>query len=553
MDEQKTFPLRWLGIASVIIIVVIGFVIGGLMLLRAQNSPRAASPEISDAESQPPAPTSLPTVTATALPDRAAIALQSPTEGMEVDLGAPVQLVISASASSGVQLVNVTSNGQGIGSFRGMLQTEVEIDQAWTPSYAGTHTIVASVSSRGEASATTEPIRIRVVDRELMARHAPIWAEVEANVTEIRGLARLEPLEPTLLSRTELRQRLQDEFFYTEEDAQRDVLVLSAFDFVPADFDLYTLQRRYLGDSIAGFYDPENKEFVVVSDDDEVDALEQWIYAHEFMHALQDQHFQLDLIADTELGFEENLAIRALAEGEAELLQSHYLESGYFDDVQFAEIFNRLSRAHTPQAEYLPPVLVNQGLFPYTVGHEFASAVYRQQGWQGLDRVWQNPPQSTEQIIHPDRYFAGDAPQIVDLAPLTDTLGSEWRLIEQEVFGEFLVREYLSQRLNAADVDQAATGWGGDRYAVYRRGDSDELVMVLRSVWDSPNDRAQFVRGYASYADRVYGQDRLRQPDGGTCWQTVDVICLYDSGSDVLLVRAPTLELSSAIAATARP
>ncbi|HSM56689.1 MAG TPA: hypothetical protein VK879_11090 [Candidatus Sulfomarinibacteraceae bacterium] len=551
MDEQKTISLRWLVIALVIIIVVGGFLIGGLILLRVQSSPQPAPAQVSDAGSG--SPTSTPQPTATALPDHVSITLHSPTDDLEVDLGTPVQLVISASAGSGVHLINVTSNGQGIGSFRGMLETDVEIDQLWTPSYAGAHTIVASVSTRGGESATTEPIRIRVVDRELMARHAPIWADVEANVTEVRGLAKLEAFEPTLLSRTELRQRLQDEFFYTEEDARRDVLVLSAFDFVPANFDLYTLQRRYLGDSIAGFYDPQTKEFVVVSDDSEVDALEQWIYAHEFMHALQDQHFQLDLIADTELGFEENLAIRALAEGEAELLQSQYLELGYFDDVQFAEIFNRLSRAHTPQADYLPPVLVNQGLFPYTVGHDFARAIYRQQGWEGLNHVWQNPPRSTEQIIHPDRYFAGDVPQIVDLAPLTDTLGSEWRLIEQEVFGEFLVREYLSQRLNDSDVDQAATGWGGDRYAVYQRGDSDQLVMVLRSVWDTPNDRSQFVRGYASYADRVYGQERLRQPDGGTCWQTVDIICLYDSGSDVLIVRAPDLNMAGAVAVAARP
>ncbi|KPK10021.1 MAG: hypothetical protein AMJ56_09255, partial [Anaerolineae bacterium SG8_19] len=97
-----------------------------------------------------------------------------------------------------------------------------------------------------------------------------------------------------------------------------------------------------------------------------------------------------------------------------------------------------------------------------------------------MNVAWQNLPQSTEQIIHPDRYLAGDLPEIVALPPLTDTLGIGWTRLEEATLGEFLLREYLGQQLDETEVETAATGWGGDRYAVYWHQDNEELVMVLR-------------------------------------------------------------------------
>jgi hypothetical protein len=426
----------------------------------------------------------------------------------------------------------------------------MDIRQEWTPGYAGTHQVIAAVTNRTGETVESAPVSIQVVDRELLARNAPIWAQVEGNVTEMRGLAALEPVQPTLLSRTELRQRLQAEFFFSQEEARQEVLVLSAFDFVPRNFDLYHLSRRYLGENIGGYYDPATKEFVVVSDDDEVDALEQWIHAHEFMHALQDQHFQLDALTDTSLGYEGSMAIRALAEGEASLVQNLYVEWGYFTREELAEIFNLTSRAHYPDVDYLPPVLVNTFNFPYTTGFEFAERLYQRNGWAGLNAAWQNPPQSTEQIIHADRYLSGDTPQIVSLAPLTDTLGTGWIHLEEAVFGELYLREYLKQRLDAGEVNVAATGWGGDRFAVYWHEENDALVMVWRAAWDTAQDGNQFASAFATYADRSYGQQTQTSAEGSTCWQTVDVVCLYRPGTETLVVRAPDLETAAAVATT---
>jgi hypothetical protein len=424
----------------------------------------------------------------------------------------------------------------------------MEVSQPWTPAHAGFHHVTATLTSREGITISTEPIVIRVIDRQLLAEFAPIFAEVEQNVTEMRGLAPLKAIQPTLLSESELRQRLQAGFFYTEEDAVRDVLVLYAFDFTPRNFDLYNLTYRYLGENIAGFYNPTTEEFVIVSNDKEIDALEKLTYVHEFMHALQDQHFSLNHITDATLGYEEGMALRALAEGEATFVQEFYVEEGYLSQEDLVDAYNVLINVRPSEStDYFPPVLSNGFVFAYGYGYLFCERLFARDGWSGLNAAWQNIPQSTEQILHPERYFSGDQPQVVTLPPLADTLGQGWQQVEEAVFGEFFLREYLAQRLDEVAVEEAATGWGGDLFTLYWQEESDEIVLVLRNVWDTTVDSNEFFAGYSSYADLRFGTQRQVQPDGGTCWQSLDSICLYQVGAETLVVRAPSLEIISAV------
>jgi hypothetical protein len=525
----------------------------GMVLLAACNSAAEAPPPLAAPTLVPVAvlPTATPPPTETPLEVAATvtITITAPADGDTVDMGQPLTLVVEASAPSGVRQVTFTSNGQNVGQARGMDQTTVRVEQPWTPTYAGTHHVVATLGDREGNVVASEPLLLRVVDREMITANAPLWDAVETNVTAMRGLVKQEPIVPSILSRTELRQRLRAESFYTEEDARRDVLVYSAFDFMRRNFDLYTLTRRYMGDSLAGFYDPATKEFVVVSDDAQMNALEQWVYAHEFMHALQDQHFDLALITDTTLSFDGNMAVRALAEGEAELLQEQYIEQGYLSDDQLVEIFNLITRRRQSGGIEFPRILSTSFLFPYETGLEFTRALYDRGGWPALNQAWQNPPRSTEQILHPDRFLAGDAPQLVALAPLTGTLGASYELLETDVFGEFLLREYLGQQLSAGDVDVAATGWGGDSFAVYWNDDTQSQVMLLRTVWDSAADAGEFATAYAAYATRLFATTAQIDTPTGICWQATDVLCLFLRAPETLVVRAPDVATAQAVAA----
>ncbi|MCP4428849.1 MAG: hypothetical protein GY803_30555, partial [Chloroflexi bacterium] len=385
----------------------------------------------------------------------------TPEEGTMVSPGESVDVWVAAYDPAGLTAVNLTLDDE-THSFDPKDEPFFAHRQSWQLAQ-GEHTVsLMVVNSGGEAGAPVS-VAVQAVDFDLL--NAEIRSEVEANVVELTGLSPLEPIEPTLLTRDELGARLEADLAEetTLEDARRDTLVLSAFDFVEPDYDLYQALLDLLSDGVLGFYDPETAEFVVISDDSVLDAEEQLTHAHEFVHALQDQYYALDALEDDNLDSEAAAALRALAEGHATLVQSLYLTSGYFSPEEIDEIFAGFDEEGASFLDDAPSILRADLEFPYTAGLEFALTLYRQGGFAAIGDAWSNLPQSTEHILHPERYLAGDAPQIVTLPALTDTLGAGWRLLDEDTLGEFYLRQYLGQQLDADSAVAAAEGWGGDR------------------------------------------------------------------------------------------
>lgn len=419
-----------------------------------------------------------------------------------------------------------------------------------TAEEAGSQTRQPPATDTPDSDLDVQPTRSQEASSAEVDPHAARRAQIEANVVAIRNLAPKVPVRPTILSVAELRTRLEEDLLadYGPDEARQDVIVLSAFNFVSPDFDIYNFLLDLYTEQIAGFYDSETDEFVVISDDENFDSLEQWTHAHEYVHALQDQYFDLDRLDDETLDSEAIFALQALAEGEATLVQTFYLTEGYFDQGELLDILTDSLTVDMSVYESAPPVLASELEFPYVAGLNFVETLYEQGGFEAINRAWQDPPLSTEHILHPERYLADDLPQIVALAPLTDTLGSGWELVDEDVLGEFYLREYLAQQLEEKLVETAATGWGGDRYAVYWHEDNREAVMALRLAWDSANDGDEFEAAYADFAGKFFGTPGEPQASGGRCWSADDVICLYTPGDDSLIVRAPDLVSALVIA-----
>ncbi len=481
------------------------------------------------------------------------VQIVSPTAGTAVTVGQPLDIVFAAADPAGLTTVNLTINEETFKIYDPADATLYTARETWTPTDPGEAEIgVLAVNVNGRVSnplsvtLTVSPANTQSAALSQLASSddTALRAEIESRVSEIRGLPPKSPVVTTLLTAAALRQRVEDELLaeYTEEEAQQDALVYAAFDFLPPDFDLYTFSRDLYSEQIAGFYDPETDEFVVVSEDDVLDANEQLTHAHEYMHALQDQHFNLDLLDDDSLSADAQAALQGLAEGEAVLLQSHYMQAGYVD---LLALMASLEGLETPVLDNAPPILANSLLYPYTAGLNFSQTLYDQDGYAALNTAWANLPQSTEQILHPERYLAGDTPQIVALPPLTDTLGAGWTLADEDVLGEFMLREYLSQQLNSQQVDTAVTGWGGDRFAVYTNAASGERALVLRLIWDTDEDATEFAALYPNYPTALFDAASQLQGDGGECWQgPTDIICLFQTDRETLIIRAPDQEMA---------
>ncbi len=485
---------------------------------------------------------------------RPQVAIIGPEDGDQLPIETNIDIQIVASDRAGLSSLTVAIDGVDLSTFSMDGETFVDRTARWeTPNDEGEHEISVTAENLNGVVSETSSVTVEVSDIE--GRNAALRAAVEASVIELRGLQPLEPIEPVVLDRDALRERIEANFDEDNDpqETREDVLSLSAFDLLPRDFDLYNALIDVYGEGVLGFYDPETAEFVVVSEDALLDPASQWTHAHEFVHALQDQHYNLDRISDESLDSEARAAIRALGEGEAELVQYLFLfEGDFFTAEQIEEILTAPQESDDSFLDDLPPILINDLVFPYDAGTEFAITLYRDGGFTALDAAWRNPPLSTEHILHPERYLAGDVPQLVTLAPLTATLGAGWEEIDNDVLGEFYVREYLSQQLSEEAVDRAATGWGGDRYAVYWNEADDELVMALQLVWDTPDDAAEFAGAFPDYPAALLEVTGSDQPDGETCWVAAETICLLAEATSSFVVRAPDLATATAVLAAIR-
>jgi hypothetical protein len=384
-------------------------------------------------------------------------------------------------------------------------------------------------------------------------------AEIEAFVIVTRGLKPTTPVELTFLTADEVRQRTIADFEEdtTPEEMADDAKVLAAFGLMDAKVDLYDLLIRLYSEGVAGFYDPDTQEMVVVSDGG-FNAYERTVFAHEYTHALQDQVFGIraagfsEEMAETDS--ERFSAIQAVLEGDASLLEEQYLDT--YSATERAQYNRHVNSLDVSIYRELPGFLLRDFIFPYREGLDFVRRYYERDGWAGVDALWANPPVSTEHILHPERFEAGDLPIPVARPPLTDTLGSGWRLLDAGVNGEwytYLILGWgddLAARLPDATARRAAAGWGGDAYSVYYHDAQDAAVLAALWGWDTTADADEFAAAFRQYAAARYGAGSATSgPAGGECWSAGGLSCLFVSGDLTLWLVAPDAENLEAVRA----
>ena len=399
-----------------------------------------------------------------------------------------------------------------------------------TPTAKPTATWVPTVTPRPSALPATPP-------SELLATMDTIASQM----ADLRGLSLSVPITRTVMTRQELGAYLDAEFAkeYTPEEMEQDVLVLSAFDFVEPGYDLRQVLLDLYSEEILGLYDNELNTFYIISDG-EFSLLDQLTVAHEYVHALQDENLGLDTFTDEEqLSDDELLARMALVEGDATLAMTDYLQArrSELSADDWASLLAESATAGDQGLDDVPPIIRETFDFPYVYGLEFVTLL-QEEGWPAVDAAFVDPPQSTEQVLHPEKYLSRDEPQLLALPPLTDTLGTGWRLLEAETLGEFQTGLYLVQEVDQETADRASKGWDGDQYAVYAR--EGTTVLAFATVWDSPADREEFVAAYQQYATQKYGQLPTRSTGTESWWEAPsETTVLTWEGDTALVVAGP--------------
>ncbi len=249
-------------------------------------------------------------------------------------------------------------------------------------------------------------------------------------------------------------------------------------------FDLYNEQAM-------GVYDFNSRQLILRPFFDPEKGFGRTIIAHEICHALQDQYFDLARIFKDRMDNDDALlAALCVIEGDATLIMSEYM-SRHLSPALLLEVPKYLSYDQSTLLN--APYFVRQTLlFPYLQGVMFVTEALRRKGPIDADDIFRDIPCSTEQILHPEKYFVErDNPTSLVLCDYSDQLGPDWRLAYKNVLGEYAIRLLFEEELGEREARVAAAGWDGDRYALYRRG-MTSYWLYWESVWDTQDDAEEF-------------------------------------------------------------
>jgi hypothetical protein len=357
-----------------------------------------------------------------------------------------------------------------------------------------------SAAASQQRKKTAAPARKREPATGSLAKDAAIVATTGAvlqETSEIRELPILHPVKSGAQSRTGIERmvirNLEEQT--TLPDLHASEQALKKLGLAPPEFQYRPFLIGLLTEQVAGYFDPKQQEFFLA---DWIDLEAQKpVMAHELTHALQDQHFNLRRFEPWPKGDgDAEQAAHALIEGDAMLAMKFYMAKNPMVAFAFLRAFGSTAMS-SEQYQHAPRSLRESLVFPYDQGLEWATAVYKNGGWAAVSHAFTELPQSTEQILHPEKYFAHEAPVKVALPDVRVQLGPKWKRIKYDVNGEWSYYLILDQFLNQpAESKRAAAGWAGDRYAVYEGATPGDVFLTQMTVWDTENDAQEFFDAY---------------------------------------------------------
>ena len=328
----------------------------------------------------------------------------------------------------------------------------------------------------------------------------PTLAEIEsrtkvramiARVSRARGLPALREVPIKVLNRDQILAHIKA---HVDDDVPKESILdegeaLAALELVPTTYDFLEGSYRLIQGRIAGFYEPEDRTMYLVDDLDDDEAEE--TLAHELDHALQDQTFPLAPMMKYAPSQADRLgAVHALVEGDAMSAMYDVVAGSAFNVSD--KLFQGLATASTAlsaEGSAAPYVLQASLIAPYSDGFSFVQALRTRGGWPAVDDAWRSLPDTTEQLLHVEKYLARE-PAIAVAVPAIDALGPGFRATLDDVMGEQSLRIAIEAWAGRAVAIPAAAGWGGDRYVVARRdaGALHEIALGWHLVFDTDKD-----------------------------------------------------------------
>ena len=333
--------------------------------------------------------------------------------------------------------------------------------------------------------------------------------EVVKEMSQITGWSIKTPLKKSIRSREDIHAYILHQMDDEKDAKERYASARSAeaFGLIPKDFNLDTFLVDLLTEQIAGLYDPKAHEFYIA---DWIPADEQrMVMAHELTHALEDQHFDIEpWVHAARPNDDAEMARESVLEGSAMAAMLEYELKGKglklkdlpeFDPSVFVG-----DLAETPILKKAPPFIKDSLMFPYFSGLTFSMGVLKSGGWPGFSSVFARPPANTQQILHPEMYFANRAPLPLKVELPAVVPGENWVLLEENSMGELGWKEVLKQFLDEPRAKAMAAEWDGDEYATFEQRNTKRVMLFARIRVADIVSAARFFTEYSEALEKKY-------------------------------------------------
>jgi hypothetical protein len=275
--------------------------------------------------------------------------------------------------------------------------------------------------------------------------------------------------------------------------ARRAEGTLKALGIIEPDVNLAEQVKRLSTGSVTAFYDVKANELLVR--DGQLTPFVLKTIVHELVRADYDQHFELDrpnlAMSDDETG----VAWDSLVEGTASRIENRFIAALPDKDKQSVQAEQQRLAAQLPKD--LPDYVLVQYAFPFGAGPKFADALMSNGGAARVNGAFQAPPRTTEQIIHPEKFFAGEGPlSLADPA-------ADGAVVRSGSMGQLMLTLMLAQVLDPGDAESAADGWGADRYVAWQNG--AQTCVRLAITMDTPEKATEMGTALADWAKDTPG------------------------------------------------
>jgi hypothetical protein len=325
---------------------------------------------------------------------------------------------------------------------------------------------------------------------------------IASELTQISGLKLQHPVPCDFITKEKvnefLKKRVQEDT--KPEEIRAEELTLKKFGFIPQDYDLAQNTIDLLTEQAAAFYD-YNKKKLFITETTSKEPQEP-VLAHELSHAIADQNFNLAKFVKAGRKSDDGSTARlAVMEGQATWLMSEYLARKNGQSLKSSpELVAMMSGAgdagdgsQFPVYDKAPLYLRQTLIFPYTKGMLFQDALLKRDNQEGFPEVFRKPPLSTQQIIHPDKYFAGLKP--TDPA-LPDVKLHGYKGLVGGSLGELEHEILLEQYAGKEKAGQIAPHWRGCNFELRENKKVGRVVLVYSSEWDSDDSARDFFNAY---------------------------------------------------------